>query len=453
MTKTTRLFEFIDYELALGSSTNTLIFRYRYLTQPTKSSKPTEEIAFEEKFVLPSSVKPDPDDPTTKYILQCLHIIVGVSYYKCHLGEIIIPYPLDEEESQYWNDVYDNGLGEFAYVNSITNPIRPFMISQSSIQKGSLSDKKLNPVALLGIGGGKDSIVACRMLREAGVETKLMSMGSRNHHGQAGAVCDAIGGEKYSIDRYIDTKIVDYGNKTSGLTGHIPLSAIIAWLEVLIAYTLGAAYATVGNESSSSEGNVMWSGKIVNHQWSKSLEFETMTSNFVHSYISPGLHYFSTIRQFSSLAVIKKLSEDNSMDQLLTSCNKVLTIEPSKRPNGRWCSRCAKCLSTWLLMSPWKSQEELSGIFGSNILLDSSLRALAYDLLGLANHKPLDCVGTTDELRAVTRYIIDNNLVSGQDTILNEVKSKSIPGPDIESLLAQISKHNLPDDLTKKISC
>src|SRR5690606_29563358 len=92
-----------------------------------------------------------------------------------------------------------------------------------------------------------------------------------------------------------------------------------------------------------------------------------------------------------------------------TSCNLVLRIDPDQRPNGRWCGRCPKCLSTFLLLTAFLPYLKVVEVFGSDLLEDTELVGMMQKLLGLEGHKPLDCVGTTEELRAVTRKLLEDN--------------------------------------------
>src|SRR6476469_3868456 len=60
------------------------------------------------------------DTPEQQRSLRALHIALGVSYYKKFLPKAIAhPYAMDESEAIFWNDCWQNGLGEFLYVNKL----------------------------------------------------------------------------------------------------------------------------------------------------------------------------------------------------------------------------------------------------------------------------------------------------------------------------------------------
>jgi hypothetical protein len=424
---------------AYGTAPRELVFRYAY-----KDSSGQTIGRFEELYRLPWDI--DANDPIVRYILRIYHLLAGVSYYKSLLGDIEVPYQLSQSEADYLNEVYNNGLGEFAYVNKLTEPIRPFKAGNPAEEPQPVNLQ--NDGAILGIGGGKDSIVVAEINKAIGLETSVLDVATRDNQGQAGPVMDLTGLPKLEIGRYIDTGIVDFTEKYQGMHGHIPFSALLAWLGALVAYVNNKRYVLMGNEASSSSGNVEWNGKVINHQWSKSYEAEKLTQDFIRSHVSPDLWYFSPIRPYGSLAVLELFAKlGKPYYQAFTSCNLVLRIDPAERPNGRWCTHCAKCLSTWLLLTPWMSVDELSRIFGRNLLDDTSLRPTLEALLGLSGHKPLDCVGTIEELRAVTRQVLETGVTY---PLLEGVKTADIPGPSIQELIDARSPANIPEELAQR---
>lgn len=434
------MYTFIFSNYILEPAKHKISFDYRY-EQDDKTIG-----TFTEVFQLPATISLDTDDATLQKIAAYMHIIVGISYYKSLLGDVVLPYELNAQEAAYFNTIYDTGLGEYKYINKLTQTIRPFTAtSQSPSQTNTIATSG----ALLGVGGGKDSIVAGEILKKLGITTTALDMATRDNHGQAKAVMDIMAIPQLTVGRYLDTKIIAFTEQHGGMNGHVPLSTIIAWLGVLLAYTTKTKYIAVANESATSTGNTVWNNQEVNHQWAKSLEQERLTSDFIHGHVSPDIDYLSPIRPYSSLLVMELLATlGRQYLPAFTSCNLVLRIDPAGRPNGRWCTTCAKCLSTWMLLSSWLSTSELTAIFGKNLWEDTSLRSNLEALLGLSGHKPLDCVGTVEELRAVTRKFI---LSEEPAALLKAISPDDIPGPSIDDLIAQRSEHNLPHDLASSI--
>ena len=75
----------------------------------------------------------------------------------------------------------------------------------------------------------------------------------------------------FVVKRVIDRKIIDLNNE-GFLNGHTPFSAIVAFTSYLCAYLSGKKYIVLSNEDSANESTVI--GTSVNHQYSKTYEFE-----------------------------------------------------------------------------------------------------------------------------------------------------------------------------------
>lgn len=91
--------------------------------------------------------------------LRALHLALGISYYKIFVApRISHPYQMNAAEADFWNDIWRNGLGEFLYQNKLS----PERLATFAPQDGTMFEKDTDtPVknaAILGIGGGKDSL-------------------------------------------------------------------------------------------------------------------------------------------------------------------------------------------------------------------------------------------------------------------------------------------------------
>src|SRR6185369_14524328 len=81
------------------------------------------------------------------------------------------------------------------------------------------------------------------------------------------------------ISRQLDPKIFE--KYPDSYNGHIPISAVLAWIGVFTAALYDYRYTIVANEFSSNFGNLEYKGETINHQWSKSQEFETLFQEYV----------------------------------------------------------------------------------------------------------------------------------------------------------------------------
>lgn len=109
------------------------------------------------------------------------------------------------------------------------------------------------------------------------------------------------------IDRKLDPQLFEM-NKQGFLNGHVPISSVIAFTSVLVSQLKGINTIAISNERSSNEGNIEFHGMMINHQYSKSFEFEERFQNYCKTYlydqqsnIKP--HYFSYLRPIYELQI------------------------------------------------------------------------------------------------------------------------------------------------------
>lgn len=338
------------------------------------------------------------DSPAQLRSLRALHLALGVSYYKIFTpSEIAHPYQMSADEAGFWNDVWRNGLGEFLYVNQLS----PDVLAQFSEQDGQSfdgPDADAGEAALLGIGGGKDSIVAGELLKRLNIPTEGFVMATGEQLGQAKAVAKTMSAQLNVIERTIDKRLLEVQELPGAHKGHIPISLIFGLVGTALAIAKGTAYVVVANEASASIPRITWKHGAVNHQWTKSFAFEQQLQAFVYDQVTSGVTYFSAVRQLTSVGVAKLFARYPAYFEVFTSDNTVFRIDPAKRPNARWSLESPKSLSSFILLAPWLSEADLTGAFGRNFLDEASLEQLFWELTGQEGEPPLDCVGTTDEL-------------------------------------------------------
>lgn len=346
-----------------------------------------------------------------QHSLRALHLALGISYYKTFLPSTIQhPYTMGSTEVQFWNNIWANGLGEFLYVNKLSRD----MLAEFSVQEGVSFESAHDEAparngAILGIGGGKDSIVAGELLKEIGVEVTGFVMATGEQLGQTKSVAKTMGVELLVVERFLDKQLLELQEKPGAYKGHIPISLIFGLVGAALAIATHNKYTVVANEASASIPRIEWLGNAVNHQWSKSYEFEKELQKFIITEITPSVTYFSAVRSLTSVAIAKLFSSYEQYFEVFTSDNYVFRIDPSSRPNGRWSLESPKSLSSFILLAPWLSEGSMWRIFGDDFLDQRSLEQLFLELLGKIGHPPLDCIGTVEELT------LSINLTSQQD--------------------------------------
>jgi len=415
----------------------------------------TDEQTFSltEKIELPYSL---PNSSTVDRLLRALHLALGISYYKTFMPPAIDhDYEISGEEASFWNDVFKNGLGEFLYKNELDpGLIARFKTQNGSIRPGTQDDIEWHDTAFLGIGGGKDSIVAGELLKELNIPTKGFVLATASNRGQTQEVVSKMGVNLLTVKRWLDPQMLEMNKIEGAHNGHVPISLIFALIGCLLATIAGDKYVIVANESSASIPHTQWQGQDINHQWSKSLEFEELFQSYVHNFVSSELEYFSIIRPLSSVAVAKIFANYPNYFETFTSDNSLFKIEQSERKHPRWSHDSPKSLSSYILLAPWMSNEDLDRTFGSNILDQPDLEPLFLGLLGEKEEPILDCVGTPEELKLSLSLLLKQNRMN--DSALMQIARNlqiTLDSSDVAltKSLEINTNHAIPDQLSNKV--
>lgn len=321
-----------------------------------------------------------------------------ISYWKCACPPTVkvLCGALTDEQTAFWRKLYWNGLGEFFFTNGIAESQEGFLQVESEKWKvesvsaaANLSTlhSPLSTSYLVPIGGGKDSVVTLELLRRAGKTIRPLIMNPRGATRECARVAGFPLEEVLVIRRKIDPTLLDL-NAKGYLNGHTPFSAMLAFYTRLASALSGIPNVALSNESSANESTVK--GSYVNHQYSKSLEFENDFRKYVNEAAS--FNYFSFLRPLSELQIAMLFSRFTAYHDVFRSCN-----VGSKE--DIWCGHCAKCLFAYIILSPFIEPARLNEIFGKSMLDDTSLDLEFRQLLGLAETKPFECVGTVSEVR------------------------------------------------------
>ena len=379
-----RMFEFVGYENNLNRAE--LVFKY-------KVTIPEETFEFKEKLILPNMDLERVPGELLNRILNCLLLVLGVSYWKLYCPQNIkLGIPLTKKQAEFWNSLYINGLGEFFYRNKID--FREFNLFSSNTESVEPIELKRKDRSLLGVGGGKDSIVSAELLKKNNEEFSAFTLGE---HEIQEKIVSLLGVPKISVKRIVDPLLFELNKREDTYNGHIPISAIYHFVGILLGALYDFKYVVFSNEKSANYGNVEYLGKQVNHQWSKSYEFEKMLQDYVSSWITPDIIPFSLLRSMNEIKIVEVFSHYPKYFSVFSSCNNNFKI--TEKQEGLWCGECAKCAFVFSLLSAFIPREKLIGIFGRNLYESSALISTYEELLGMRDTKPFDCVGTPEEVR------------------------------------------------------
>lgn len=386
--------KFIYLGYSISESAKSLSLDFHFMIPGLAEFKPHWDIA------KPSSYSVSLDDKRLNELVFSLGMVELVSYWKitCSPEVYVNCGYLSVAQSDWWKKLYQKGLGEFFYTNGI-EVSDDFMriVSQGCLHQAPKGNKAggNNIKVLIPIGGGKDSAVTLELLK-----------------GHAERFCYIINPRKATLDTVSTSSIQNENviaanrtldenmlvlNKQGFLNGHTPFSALVAFSSVIAAYIHGIEFVALSNESSANESTVLNSD--VNHQYSKSVEFESDFIDYEARYISSGVKYFSLLRPLSEIGIAKIFSRLEKYHSIFQSCN-----VGSKK--DIWCSNCPKCLFVYIILSPFIAHDRIVNIFGKDMLNDPELLPIFEKLIGLQPEKPFECVGSCDEVNAALQELI-----------------------------------------------
>jgi hypothetical protein len=334
--------------------------------------------------------------------LKLLHLIAGVSYYKAGVPPQVRVESgaLDAATAQFMQEVYFHGLAEFAYQNKLDLRGRIRFPAAREAASERAAPLSLPRRTLVPIGGGKDSLVSVEMLQGAGEPMTAAWVGDS---ALIAACAQRTGLPLLNIKRRLAAELFEY-NRLGAWNGHIPVTAINSAILLCAALLYGYDAIAFSNERSASAATLEYDGQPVNHQWSKSLEFERRLREYIHSHIAADLDYFSLLRPWSELAVTRAFAQQTRYDDVFSSCNRNFRIR-GERPADRWCGQCPKCHFVFLALAPFVAKPRLLAIFGRNLLDDAALAPGFDALLEYRDHRPFECVGEGHESRAAMHFL------------------------------------------------
>ena len=286
--------------------------RFRFVRREYADGVATLAYAFDdgpelvERITFPAAPDvPAARRPALEAALDLQRLVAGISYYKAGVPARIErdAGPLDPATAGLLDALYLHGLGEFAYQNRLD--LRGRIRFPSTGQAPAVASPQVpaDPGrTLVPIGGGKDSLVSVEVLRAAGVDATATWIGDS----PLIAACAARTGlPTLPIRRALSPLLFEY-NRAGAWNGHIPVTAINSAILALAAVLLGYDAIAFSNERSASSATLEYDGQPVNHQWSKSWDFEQAFGTLLQARVARGLHYFSLLRPLSStLATIR----------------------------------------------------------------------------------------------------------------------------------------------------
>ncbi|MBO7243798.1 MAG: hypothetical protein J6V53_00755 [Alphaproteobacteria bacterium] len=407
-----------------------------------------KENLFEEKIIFPNAPfnLSEEKRKALNQIFFLTHIAFGISYYKAFCPEKIEIQSgsLSKNEAHFFNKFYLEGLGEFAVRNNLNLQGKiTFPFSENSAVSTYLIPLKKR--FLVPIGGGKDSCVSIELLSKSQEEIAAISIGLPRPIKECIQKATI---PSFAIKREISSLLIELNNQGTVYNGHVPITGMLAFVLWISALLYDYQFVAMSCESSANSGNLMQGELAINHQYSKSFDFEKDFYQITHS-VTPSFLYFSLLRSFSELKIAElfaKLCE--KYFSVFTSCNKAFKLDTTKRLD-RWCGSCDKCRFVFLILAPFMDKKTLIQAVGCNPLNDLNNLEGYKELLGINGHKPFECVGEIEECRQAFQFLIKSNQYK-DDLIIKELKN--IIPENQKDFLNTFSSHQIPVELFHEIS-
>jgi UDP-N-acetyl-alpha-D-muramoyl-L-alanyl-L-glutamate epimerase len=227
----------------------------------------------------------------------------------------------------------------------------------------------------------------------------------------------------------------------------VPVTGILSAIAILAAVLEDRDTVVMSNEWSASIPTLEYQGRPVNHQFSKSAEFEAAFRGVLAATGLPD--YFSWLRDRTELWVGREFAALTPYHGSFRSCNKAFYTDPARRLD-HWCGQCDKCCFIDLILAPFLPAASLKQIFAqTGEPLDQPDLAGKFRALLGAGTKPFECVGEVNECRAAVLLAAQRDDRLGQP-LLTELAAEVAARPDApsaadaEAMLAPVGENFIP---------
>jgi hypothetical protein len=343
---------------------------------------------------------------------------------------------LTPELESLWRTVFHHVWAQWRYEHDAPDYEGPRFVVRGGLSTFAARDRvaavpmrgETPDVSVLSFcGGGKDSLVAMKLLERAGVPFASYAY-AHSIYGAAApqmALIDRLldhgkparRHRQWVYDDFVDSPVLalhpEYAARS--LTAAETPSSIFGVLPVVLAH--GYRHIALAHEKSANVGNLVWdkTGEDVNHQWGKSLAAETLINEYLKKELVADVSYFSVLQPIYDVVIFRLLAKDLDAVPSTHSCN-------VKKP---WCKRCPKCAYVWLGYQAHLPSAIVDAMFGEN-LFELAENQLAYrQMLGLEAHTPFECIGQIDEARLAFELCRRKGMGgAAMRTFVSEVASK-----------------------------
>ena len=364
---------------------------------------------------------------------RLVFLLSGVSYFKTAAPPVIDfgETALTGAEEAFLREFYLQGLGEFAHRNNLDLSALRLEAKRAPDQLSASPAPPGPRRALIPFGGGIDSIVTVEQVRRRADVALFVVSRPADRFDAIEQPAAVTGLPVVRAEREIDPQLLRSA-ELGFLNGHVPVTGILSAIAVLAAVLEDRDAVVMSNEWSASVPTLEHAGRPVNHQFSKSEQFEAAFRGVLAASAAPLPDYFSWLRDRTELWVGREFAALTQYHGSFRSCNKAFYAERARR-FAHWCGQCDKCCFIDLILAPFLPADALRQIFAvaGEPLDDPALAARFRSLLG-AGAKPFECVGEVTECRAAVLLAARREDRAGS-ALLRELAAETAGWPDVPS--------------------
>lgn len=320
-----------------------------------------------------------------------LGMVELISYWKmtCSPHVIVECGALSSQQISWWKNLYYQGLDEFFAHNGIDADPEGFMDLSSSgdVITGQIDQRRFFG-NLIPVGGGKNSFVTLELLKDTKEDNHTFVISHVMSAIHAAFAAGYRGEHLIIADRSLDSRMLEF-NKRGFLNGPTPFSALCAFAASLTAIIYGIQNICLSNEDIL--GQQADNENYLHLQYSKTFAFEQDFKQYMDTWITPEVHYFSVLRPVSDLQIAGLFATLKQYHPVFRSCN-------VGQKEEKWCGHCLRCLLTCIMLSAYLDDEALVEIFHSDMLNDPQMREMFDELTGASDNHPAGCSGIREEV-------------------------------------------------------
>ncbi|MXP09870.1 hypothetical protein [Pseudoblastomonas halimionae] len=359
------------------------------------------------------------------------------------------------EFGELWLAIYRNVWAQWRFENDEPDYLGPTFECTGSNSPDPVGERDLSGGFLSFCGGGKDSLIALKLLHKLGQPHGSLAYAASFYgrmapqHALIERLLDGYGVEnrhrQWITDDFLDSPVLelrpDLG--VDAVTAAETPSSIFGVMPYVLAS--GYRYVCLAHERSADAPQVVWdkTGEPVNHQWGKSYEAEKLLNDYIRAELLREFDYFSILKPIYDVSIFGALRDVAQAVPHTHSCN-------IDKP---WCRRCAKCLYVWLGYTAFLDRETVEATFGPENLFDvEENRFLFRQLVGLESQLPFECIGEASE----AALFLAMARAKGWGGIAFEDCRDAIDnldlGPTLDTYLSVIMKDaNIPDQIRDRL--